>query len=73
MVLSELKKGQLASIVRCAESEYTCTLLTLGLIPNASVNIIRKSPLGDALYISVDGQRIALRKEEADQIQVVIK
>ncbi len=73
MVLSDLKKGQIASITKCAESEYTCTLLTLGLTPDASVNIIRKSPLGDALYISVDGQRIALRKEEADQVHVVIK
>ncbi len=73
MVLTDLKKGQIAYVIKCAESAFTCTLLTLGLIPDASVYILRKSPLGDALYVSVDGQRIALRKEEADQVHVRIK
>lgn len=39
--------------------------MAMGVLPGSMVNVLRLSPWGEGLYIKVDNQLIALRKEEA--------
>ncbi len=45
-------------------------MMDLGIIPEATVLVSRRSPLGDPKAYIVRGAEIALRKEEASQIIV---
>jgi ferrous iron transport protein A len=46
-------------------------LLELGLVPGASVTVIRVAPLGDPLELSVLGTRVCVRKKDASAFVVV--
>ncbi|MFC3883134.1 ferrous iron transport protein A [Bacillus songklensis] len=43
-------------------------LLDLGFVPGATVQVLRKSPLGDPIAFRVSHTTIALRKEESSKI-----
>lgn len=45
-------------------------LLDLGLVPGASVSALRRAPLGEPLWVSVEGCEIALRRSEAEAISL---
>ncbi|MCT4509373.1 MAG: FeoA domain-containing protein [Tepidibacter sp.] len=47
-------------------------MLDLGIIPGASIEVIRKSPLGEPKLYKIKGALIALRKEETVNILVKI-
>ena len=52
------------------DKEIEEKLLVLGFLPHSEFQFIRKSPLGGAYYFSLNGNKIALRKEEANAIIV---
>jgi ferrous iron transport protein A len=68
--LSALKIGEAAYIKDCQDKNYACKLLTLGLLPKTQVSIVRRAPIGGALYVKLNGHQIAIRKKEADAIIV---
>ncbi len=68
--LSSLKIGEVAYIKDCIDNKFACKLLTLGLLPKTQVSIVRKAPLGGALYVKLNGHQIAIRKKEAEAIIV---
>lgn len=68
----DLKIGQYALIKQFADFEATCKLLTMGLIPNAKVELIRKAPLGGALYIKMNNHIIGMREVEAASVEIDI-
>ena len=70
--IADLAIGQTANIESLDNEEHTCKLLALGIEPGASVSLIRKSPFGGALYVSVSRHYIALRAYEASAIRVKI-
>jgi ferrous iron transport protein A len=43
-------------------------LLDLGFVPGATVEVLKKSPLGDPVAYYVSNTTIALRKEESSKI-----
>ncbi len=45
-------------------------LLDMGLLPNAVVELTRRAPTGDPLWIRMQGFELALRSSEAEVIQV---
>ena len=47
-------------------------LRALGMRPEAEVAVVKKAPFGDPLEIHIGGQRLALRKHEAEQILLAI-
>jgi len=47
-------------------------MMDLGLIPDAVIEVMRKSPLGDPVAYRIRGAQIALREEESKQIVVEI-
>lgn len=59
-----LKIGETGFVKSFDDLDCACKLLTLGILPKSRVTVVRKSPLGDALYLQLDGQKIAIRKSE---------
>ena len=45
-------------------------LLDLGFVPHAEVDVIRSAPLGDPIECRIANYKIALRKSEANLIEV---
>ncbi|WP_442594380.1 FeoA family protein [Neobacillus sp. D3-1R] len=71
--LSNGKKGETVKITQISiDGVMRRRLLDLGFVPGATVEVIRKSPLGDPIAFRVSQTVIALRKEESDRIEGVL-
>lgn len=51
-------------------AELQSRLYALGVIPGATVKILRLAPLGDPMQVKVGGSFISIRKTEAALIKV---
>lgn len=67
---SDISKGHNYKIKDFTNSNIAVKLLILGFLPGSVISLIRKSPFGGAYYFDVNGNRIALRKNEAEAIVV---
>ena len=63
-----LKKGEKAVINYFKDPEIGKDLLTLGFLPESIIQYIRKAPFGGAVYVNIEGQNVALRNTEAENI-----
>ncbi len=73
MTLTELPIGKDARVVAVNGSgTITRRLLEMGVIPGVTVQVIKMAPFGDPIEIRVRGYSLAMRKTEADAIQVSI-
>lgn len=71
MRLSELEKGQTARITRIdAENDLKNRLMSFGVIRGAELRVEEHAPAKKTIKISIDATMIALRLEEAKQIEV---
>ena len=71
MKLSELKKGDKAVITDSkAKGETGKRLIEMGAVKGTKLKFIRKAPLGDPVEIQIRGFLLALRKQEAEAIEV---
>ncbi len=70
-MLKEINPGKRARI-RChhATGPIRQRLLDLGFIPQAEIEVIRRAPLGDPIECRVSNYKVALRKSEAEFIEV---
>lgn len=69
--LSELAPGCRGKVRELtAEGAVRRRLLDLGVVPNTTVETIRRSPIGDPIAYRVRGTTIGLRKEDAKGILV---
>ncbi|MFT6334212.1 MAG: Fe2+ transport system protein FeoA [Saprospiraceae bacterium] len=66
----DLKVGEVGYVKSFDNLDCACKLLTLGLLPKSRVTVVRKSPLGDALYLQLDGHKIAIRNNEGAAILI---
>lgn len=73
MKLKELKINQPAYIVgyEKEDGEYFRRLLSLGLTPGQVIKVNRKSPFGGPLQLDVGGASLAIRRSEADLLELV--
>jgi Fe2+ transport system protein FeoA len=46
--------------------------MEMGLIPGASVRVVKSAPLGDPIQILVGNYHLALRRQEARSIHVTL-
>ena len=53
--------------------ELSSRLYALGVIPGASIQILRVAPLGDPMQIKVGGTLLSMRKIDAQIINVQIQ
>jgi Fe2+ transport system protein FeoA len=62
--------GESGLISEFSDPQIACRILTMGMLPNSKVTLIRKGLFSETFYIKLDGQRMALRKNEAANIEL---
>ena len=68
-----LRPGQKATISRInGASALRRRFIEMGIVKGETILIERHAPLGDPIEYLVKGYHLALRKEEANQIEVVV-
>jgi Fe2+ transport system protein FeoA len=66
----DLAKGEKARITAIKANDFTCRLLTLGILPDKTCEIAGISPFGGAKILSLDHHLVALRDEELRSIMI---
>ena len=67
-----LKKGQKAIIREFDLDTVPLKLLEMGCLPGNTVELLQIAPLGDPLYLDINGSHLAIRIETAKEITVDI-
>ncbi len=68
-----LRPGQRATITRInGASALRRRLIEMGIVRGEMIQTERRAPLGDPIEYLVKGYHLALRKEEASQIEVIV-
>jgi len=71
MNLANLKNGESAKVLNVVgETPVTKRLMEMGLVPGVSVRVVKSAPFGDPIEIRVRGYSLALRRAEAETIEV---
>ncbi len=68
----DLKTNESARAIAFDDSALAGKLTSMGVLPGTRIEMIRKSPFGNAYYVKADGVRLALREEEAASILLEI-
>jgi len=70
MTLKDAEIGSTVRIDSIAESSIKQRLMTMGLIPGTRIEVLRSAPLGDPIAIRLRAYNLALRKDDAEKIEV---
>lgn len=70
--LSQLKKGEKATIIDFNIEEIPLKLLEMGCLPGNSIELIQIAPLGDPLYFCINDSHVAIRLETAQEISIAL-
>ncbi len=71
MTLTNLPAGTKAKVISVnGNNAITKRLMEMGVVPGVSVRVIKSAPFGDPLEIRVRGYHLAMRRSEADAIEV---
>ena len=71
MTLAELKKGESRTVLSVrGENLVTRRLMEMGVIPGVAVRMVKSAPFGDPLEINVRGYSLALRRNEAESVEL---
>jgi ferrous iron transport protein A len=68
--LSSLKPGEEAEIKALGQHPISNKLLEMGCLPGERIKVRRIAPFGDPMAILILGYELALRRDEADAIEV---
>jgi Fe2+ transport system protein FeoA len=70
--LAEIPAGKPARVLRITSvGAIARRLMEMGVAPGAPVMVIKSAPLGDPLEVRVRGYHLALRRAEAQTIEVI--
>ena len=70
MNLKEAKQGMTLRVESIGDSLLKERLMTMGLIPGVRVKVMRSAPLGDPMAISIRSYNLAMRRDDAEKIEV---
>ena len=71
MTLDQLPLGQSARILKLAGAPAVRRrLMEMGITPAATIQAIRRAPMGDPLDVKIRGYHLSLRREEAASVEV---
>lgn len=70
--VADLKKGDKAIIKSFDVDAIPLKLLEMGCLPGNMVELLQIAPLGDPLYLNINGSHLAIRIETACEIEVDI-
>lgn len=69
--LSELEIGKDASVVAVhGQSAVSKRLMEMGVVPGVAVRVVKSAPFGDPIEIRIRGYKLAVRKNEAQSVEV---
>ena len=72
MTLTDLSVGEHGKVVSVrGEGAIARRLMEMGVVPGVSIKIVKTAPFGDPLEIRVRGYSLALRRNEADTVEVI--
>lgn len=70
--LADLPIGESAKVAAIAESgAVSKRLMEMGVVPGVAVRVIKTAPFGDPLEIRLRGYNLAIRRSEAETIQII--
>jgi len=73
MTLTNLPIGNDARVTAVnGTGPVTRRLMEMGVIPGAAVQVVKTAPFGDPIEIRVRGYSLAMRRSEADAIDVAV-
>ncbi|MFT3745583.1 MAG: ferrous iron transport protein A [Pyrinomonadaceae bacterium] len=73
MTLTELPIGKDARVISITgKNAVTTRLMEMGVIPGVSVKMVKAAPFGDPIEVRVRGYSLAMRRNEADAIEVSV-
>ena len=71
MTLADLEKGESRTVLSVrGENLVTRRLMEMGLVPGVAVRMVKSAPFGDPLEINVRGYSLALRRNEAESVEL---
>lgn len=71
MTLKDLPTGRDARITAVkGTGRVTQRLMEMGLIPGVAVQVVKTAPFGDPMEVRFRGYSLAMRKNEADAIEI---
>ncbi|AWW30582.1 ferrous iron transport protein A [Echinicola strongylocentroti] len=68
-----IKKGEVAIIDKILPSELTLNLMEMGFLPGKRISLLQRAPLKDPMAFRLENTVIALRKTEAQLIEVILE
>lgn len=69
--LKNLPIGARAKVIAVhGNNAITKRLMEMGVVPGVSLRVVKSAPFGDPLEIRVRGYHLAMRRTEADAIEV---
>jgi ferrous iron transport protein A len=66
--LLDLRPGEEGIVEDFKEESLKCKLLTFGVLPETNIKLVRKSPMGNAVYLKLGEYFFAIRKSQASKI-----
>lgn len=72
MTLADLPKGESRTVrsIRGQDSTVTRRLMEMGVIPGVAIRMVKSAPFGDPIEVRVRGYSLALRKSEAEAVEL---
>jgi ferrous iron transport protein A len=71
MTLADLAKGESRTVLSVrGKDAVTRRLMEMGVIPGVAVRMVKSAPFGDPLEINVRGYSLALRRNEAESVEL---
>lgn len=73
MTLTELPAGSSGRVISVrGENAITRRLMEMGMIPGVAVRMVKAAPFGDPVEVRVRGYSLALRKSEANAVDIAV-
>ena len=70
-ILADLAVGDEARVTAVnGDGRVTNRLLEMGVVPGATVSVVKAAPFGDPIQVRVLGYSLAMRRSEAEMIEV---
>jgi ferrous iron transport protein A len=73
MTLTNLPVGSDARVISVSGTgRVTRRLMEMGVVPGVEVRVVKTAPFGDPIEVRVRGYSLAMRRTEADSVEVSI-
>jgi len=73
VTLDKIPTGSFAQVVSVdGNSTIALRLMEMGMVPGTSVRVVKSAPLGDPIHVCIRDCHLALRRSEAQTVNVSI-